>query len=139
MGTVVEPAGHREREGAVARPAPGRDLGETRALWDSSDPFPEGDEQFAGGFLVEDDHVPAGDVWVKLNEVIAFGSNQVRETSRTAVRRAVDVNDPTIWVALAADRLATLTAGAHRLALSGGETFGGLGPTGRRGTPWKRI
>jgi hypothetical protein len=81
----------------------------------------------------------AQDVWVKLNEVITFGSNQVRETSRTAVRRAVDVNDPTIWVALAADRLATLTAGAHRLALSGGETFGGLGPTGRRGTPWKRI
>ncbi len=29
-------------------------------------------------------------------------------------------------------------AGCH-LALSGGETFGGLGPTGRRGTPWKRI
>jgi hypothetical protein len=29
-------------------------------------------------------------------------------------------------------------AGCH-LALSGGETFGGLGPTGRRGAPWKRI
>ena len=29
-------------------------------------------------------------------------------------------------------------AGCH-LALSGGETFGGWGPTGRRGAPWKRI
>jgi hypothetical protein len=64
----------------------------------SSEPFPEGIEEFSGGLLVEDDHALTGSVWVQFDVVTVFTAYQWGETPWTAVHRARDVNNAAIPV-----------------------------------------
>jgi hypothetical protein len=45
----------------------------------SPQPRPEGVEQLAGGFPIEDDHALTGVVRIDFDQIVAFGDDQIGE------------------------------------------------------------
>lgn len=95
-------------------PSTGGPAGVIYNLYSSSEPFPDGIEQFGGGLLIENNHASTGGVRIHFYFAIAFGEDQICETARAAVHRTVAHDHPAIRVTLTGTARLVTGTGVHR-------------------------